>query len=435
MEEGELYCKEKKVREEGSEVAGEVAILDYSDDERQLFDEMRVRGRHFYFAKVLPIENPKMDAMIKKAEETIEKINRDQVVMAQKIRERMMDRDALRSKLNRMNFGNYELALKWKRNSLDFLYPSLDKLTFANNAYKGKSVNSCLSVGEIDKQKLCFLMVHGCKNMGDERKLLREVNAMQGEDGGMTLDELRAPIQHLQQRLSINYVAHTEIDENARSEVILNAEKQHEIIRETALANAVVNGKLWNSLGSKKSIQQQVQELNNRSCELRERQREVNVKVRKVNKEVKMIEKDIRSLQKLFTYANRKKDEAYNTILKLKRQYGEENASYYQYRSLMQKVQALVKKKDTAAIEELSQTQVEKFMQQWNNNLDFRNDYKKRAIPLLNNRHLGVDGSMITDQKAEVKDSKKAPKPEALSKARLKWLMKDPEDPSELLFR
>ena len=63
-----------------------------------------------------------------------------------------MDRDALRSKLNRMNCGNYELALKWKRNSLDFLYPSLDKLTFANNAYRGKSVNSCLSVGEVDKQ-------------------------------------------------------------------------------------------------------------------------------------------------------------------------------------------------------------------------------------------------------------------------------------------
>ena len=73
-------------------------------------------------------------------------------------------------------------------------------------------------------------------------------------------------------------------------------------------------------------------------------------------------------------------------------------------------------------------------MQQWNNNLDFRNDYKKRVVPRLNNRHLGVDGSMITNQKAEVKDSKKAPKPEALSKARLKWLMKDPEDPSELFF-
>ena len=37
-----------------------------------------------------------------------------------------------------------------------------------------------------------------------------------------------------------------------------------------------------------------------------------------------MIEKDIGSLQKVFTYANRKKDEAYNTILRLKRQYGEE---------------------------------------------------------------------------------------------------------------
>ncbi|KAG7014646.1 hypothetical protein SDJN02_24825, partial [Cucurbita argyrosperma subsp. argyrosperma] len=42
--------------------------------------------------------------------------------------------------------------------------------------------------------KLCFLMGHDCKNMADERKLLREMNAIQGKDGGMTVEELQAPV-------------------------------------------------------------------------------------------------------------------------------------------------------------------------------------------------------------------------------------------------
>lgn len=44
------------------------------------------------------------------------------------------------------------------------------------------------------EQKLSFSMVHGRKSMADERKLLREINASQGKDGGMTLDELHAPV-------------------------------------------------------------------------------------------------------------------------------------------------------------------------------------------------------------------------------------------------
>lgn len=38
--------------------------------------------------------------------------------------------------------------------------------------------------------------------------------------------------------------------------------KQHEVIIEKAIANAVVNGKLWNSLSSKKSIQEEVRTKN-----------------------------------------------------------------------------------------------------------------------------------------------------------------------------
>lgn len=36
--------------------------------------------------------------------------------------------------------------------------------------------------------------------------------------------------------------------------------KRHEMVREKAVANAAVGGELWNSLGIKKDIQQQVNE-------------------------------------------------------------------------------------------------------------------------------------------------------------------------------
>lgn len=78
--------------------------------------------------------------------------------------------------------------------------------------------------------------------------------------------------------------------------------------------------------------------------------------------------------------------------------------------------------------------QVEKFMQMWNNWPEFRKDYKRRVVPSLCNRELCMDGRMIGNQKLElVEDSRKLVIPESLSKTRLKWVMKDAEDPFELL--
>lgn len=79
MGKGGCHFREKKVVEEGLEV-------DYSDDEHQVFDEMPVRIPPF----LLPLENPNRDAMIKKAEEKIEKTNRERILIARKLRERMV---------------------------------------------------------------------------------------------------------------------------------------------------------------------------------------------------------------------------------------------------------------------------------------------------------------------------------------------------------
>lgn len=267
--------------------------------------------------------------------------------------------------------------------------------------------------------KLSFLMRHGCKNMADERKLLAEVNTRQEMDGDLTADEVDSSIMPL---LSGLWCAQIDV-QIARA-----------LEREEAIGDAPVKGEMWTSSHLKKAIQEELQEIYDCSDECRKRQARVRSKIKKTKKEVEKVEKDIRCLQKHLTYTNRRKEEAYDTILKLKKQYGEENASHYQYRSLMKKVEELAKMKDITALEELCQGQVEKFMQMWNNWPEFRKDYKKRVVPSLCNRELCMDGRMIGNQKLElVEDSRKLVIPESLSKTRLKWLMKDAEDPFELL--
>lgn len=51
-------------------------------------------------------------------------------------------------------------------------------------------------------------------------------------------------------------------DDAARNKTILKDIKQHQIAREKAIADAVVNGKLWNSLGSQEAIRAEVRAIN-----------------------------------------------------------------------------------------------------------------------------------------------------------------------------
>ncbi|KAL0538278.1 hypothetical protein IC582_027290 [Cucumis melo] len=314
----------KGVVEEEQKPAGDEVIVDCSDYLHQMFDEVPVPVRQCSFVKVLPLENPEVDAMIKKAEETIEKMNQDQVLLAQKIRKRVMDGDDVRAKLCMINYyDNCGTFLNWDRERLDILHLSLDKLTFANRAYKEKSINSCLSGGEVDKQKLSFSIVHGRKNMADERNLLKEIKASKGKDDGMTVEELYAPIQRLKEQWDREKAA----KDADRSKTILKDIRQHKIAREQAIADAVVNGKLWNSLGSQEAIRAELQEeLSYESGEVEYNHEKINTKIIKLKKKLEKIEKDISSLQKRLKAINRKKGATYTIILKLKKQYEEENA-------------------------------------------------------------------------------------------------------------
>ncbi|XP_022955118.1 uncharacterized protein LOC111457179 isoform X2 [Cucurbita moschata] len=170
---------------------------------------------------------------------------------------------------------------------LNKLQLCLDKLSFTNTAYK---TTSFLSAGELDKQKLQFLLRHGSKNMAKEKKLLRDINTSQkSKQAGTTLDELEAPIKNLDEQIknSRMHLYRTDFEE------IYREKKVHEMEKETAVANAGVGGRLWSSLGSKKHVQRQVQILYEELDELRLKQVEIRDGGRFVEKKLGWIEKQI----------------------------------------------------------------------------------------------------------------------------------------------
>ncbi|PON74868.1 Proton pump-interactor [Trema orientale] len=102
---------------------------------------------------------------------------------------------------------------------------------------------------------------------------------------------------------------------------------------------------------------------------------------------------------------------------------------YYQNRFLLRKALALATKKDVAALEKLSRTEVEQFMSQWNKSEAFRDDYKKRESPSLCGRQLSLDGRMRNlghDEEPHILVAPTFVKREAaFTRKELKCLMKD----------
>ncbi|KAF6170353.1 hypothetical protein GIB67_043043 [Kingdonia uniflora] len=70
------------------------------------------------------------------------------------------------------------------------------------------------------------------------------------------------------------------------------------------------------------------------------------------------------------------------------------NAPFCQNRSLLNNARELAAKKEITSLEELSQTEGEKFMSLWSSSKTFRADYERRILSSLDMRQLSRDGRM-----------------------------------------
>lgn len=367
----------------------------------------------FYFVKFWPSN---LEVRIEEAKKLLGKTKQDILQISRELEWKMLDQDRLVSRL-KYGHGRFRKSVDSRWENLSFLKLTLDKLCFANNAYRGRATkscsskreldihkggfdllqqaldklysehieyrgrsrNPCSSLQELDKNKLHFRMLHGRKTLSEEKQLLKEINANQikkaTSSSCFSLDELNDAIGwfHHCERRDWRFFKKGALDE----ERIIKEKNELLCLREKAIATAAVKGKLWTSLGSKQAIQDKIKE----GTELDGMMKEAS-SIRTTLHDEKVLEKirkGIKSLQKQLADARQRKNKLYECILRLSKLPDGESSCNYQYRSLLENARKLAQKKDVATLQELSQEQVDKFFSQWNNNKAFRDEYEKKS--------------------------------------------------------
>ncbi|XP_059450962.1 proton pump-interactor BIP103-like [Corylus avellana] len=377
-----------------------------------------MKVHRFYFVKLW---SSNLEVRIEEAKNLMEKMRQEQLEISRNIKERKADQDRLVSRLNyRDNNNGFGNSVDWGGKHLNFHKLTLEKLCFANNAYRGRaskscsskrvldingefdddllqqaldklysekqsyrgrSRNSCSSLQDLDKNKLHFRMLHGRNTLSEEKKLLKDINArnQKAPSSCFSLDELDDAIWGFHRRERWDWMFNNKDGDQER---IIKEKNQLTCLKEKAIATAAVKGKLWTSLGSKQAIQDKIKllvtELDGEMKETSSRRTILQLIKRRDQRELKKIREDIKSLQKQLEVARHRKNEMFECILQRSKLLDEESSCNYQYRSLLQNARKLAQKKDVATLEELSQEQVEKFFSQWNNNKAFREEYEKR---------------------------------------------------------
>ncbi|KAJ6360854.1 hypothetical protein OIU77_004805 [Salix suchowensis] len=206
----------------------------------------------------------------------------------------------------------------WRKKPQEHLQLALDKLSFANSAYQDREINSCFVADDINYRNLNFKMLHGSKNLAAEKKILREIKA--SEKGKIvslwsSLKEIDKSIYRL--RYPPCYPSH---DSAGGDKQMLKEMKQLEIAREKAVANASMKGKIWNSLGTKKALQEEFKIKDKELEDIKKEHLLLKPDIKKADKELQRVQKDIISLQHQLTHLRRRMEEAYQHIVLLQKE-------------------------------------------------------------------------------------------------------------------
>ncbi|EOY05135.1 Uncharacterized protein TCM_020218 [Theobroma cacao] len=267
-------------------------------------------------------ENPNPEPGIQQAMKLLASMNEDLFRITQKLQERQHDDILACFELDRLENGEKRFRWTWTDNGkkLASLKRDLDKLTFANNAYKERAVKT---EGKINIHNLNFVMHHGTNNMAKEKKLLKGINDRQKkgdhcDDPGLSVvQEISDRIRRLRWDISRKYFfpkPAIRVDEQQ----VLKEITELKWARDKAFANAPVEGKTWNSLASKTVIKQQIKRMEKASCdEDRKKHLQMRAKIQVLKQEIDVVKKDIASLKRQLLNVRRKKGEAYKVILKL----------------------------------------------------------------------------------------------------------------------
>ncbi|TKY49111.1 Proton pump-interactor 1 [Spatholobus suberectus] len=340
----------------------------------------------FYFVRWRPYDDPTMKSKIDQLDKEISKKNQARFQITEALKAKRSERAELISQIKslRGDSRQFQSIVAEKIKEIEPLQQALGKLRTANNAGRGGLCSSEEELNEVI-YSLQYRIQHESIPLAEEKQLLREIKQLEGT-------------------------------------------------REKVIANAAMRAKLQESMGQKEAIQDQVKLIGGDLDGVKKERQAIRSKINQIDDVLKTIDKDIQSLQDELTAVSQKRDKAFESMQQLRKQREEGNSYFYQSRTLLNKARELAAKKDINTLDELSQTEVEKFMALWNGDKTFRNDYEKRLLSSLDMRQLSRDGRMRNPDERPLLEEPKPAETDALSKIVPKQPKEEPKpSPQEIL--
>ncbi|KAK7313040.1 hypothetical protein VNO77_37386 [Canavalia gladiata] len=333
----------------------------------------------FYFVRFRTYDDPNIKPKLDKLDREISQRNQVRIQLTDAVRAKRSERSELISQIKALRDDNrqFQSIVDEKLKEIEPLQQALGKLRSTNNAGRG---GLCSSEEELDNiiYSLQYRMQHESIPLAEEKQILREIKQLEGT-------------------------------------------------REKVIANAAMRAKVQDSLGQKEAIQDQVKLIGGDLDGVKKERQVIRSKIKQLDDALKALDQDIQSLSDELGAVIQKREKAYESIQQLRKQRDEGNSNFYQSRAILNKARELAAKKDINALEELSQTEVERVMSLWNSDKSFRNDYEKRLLPSLDMRQLSRDGRMRNPDEKPLLEEPKPAETDTLPKS----IVKQPKEDSK----
>ncbi|CAL5074713.1 unnamed protein product [Urochloa decumbens] len=290
-------------------------------------NELPESTRAFYFVKIWPFEDPELRENIVEAEYAFQKKvqTRDKIVEA--VRAKKEERSIIISELNTL----------------------------------------------VAENKQCHIVVGALRNhLG---KFRGGNNTMQSQ-GTVFVEELEQMIKMLSDRIVYEHISIAE---------------EKRLVKEISDIKKVIiylstNRALQDTLGGNEATHDKVKIIDG----IRKEQQAIGTKTKVLEDELNVVNAEIASIiQEDLVEATTRKYMAYEILKELRSKRDVKNELFIENRAMLNRARDYASRGMVTQLQGLHKTQVDKFMAQWCQSKDFREDYKARTLSSLNFRKLG----------------------------------------------
>lgn len=302
-----------------------------------------------YFVKFRTVEDQNLKTKLDQADKELRKLNLARDPITEKLRAKRTERAQVIGQLKALveEKNHFRSIMDDKRKEIEPLQQALGKLRGPRDTNRDNRSFICSSEAELNDviKSMQYRIQHESITLNEEKQIIREIKQLEGT-------------------------------------------------RDKVIANAAMRAEVQKSVGEKDAIQDQVKLIGVDLDGVRKDQAAIKAKVKTLEAEKEAINGVIASLEEELHAVVEKRDKVYEKIRELRNKREEGNSCFYQNRSLLNDARRLAAEKDVNALKELSTSEVDKFMLQWNGSKAFREDYEKRIMQSLDIRQLSKDGRM-----------------------------------------